>query len=74
MDDEELIGVLKAFLTSLRDRGTTLILGGTRYIFLLILYNFKNIEGVARVPRPPPPCSGAPVLRYNLETNAKAGY
>ena len=27
--------------------------GGTKHFFLLILYNFKNIGGGARAPRPP---------------------
>ena len=28
--------------------------GGTRYFFLLALYNFKNIGGGARAPHPTP--------------------
>ena len=52
-----------------RDRGTTLRLGGggtvgdsiwgrgTRHFFLLTLYNSENIGGNV----PPPPCSAVPV-------------
>ena len=34
--------------------------GGTRHFFLLILYNFKNIEGGHVPPPPPPPHSVVP--------------